>query len=333
LTRQWNIGWNSQRNIGWDSQWNIGWDGQWNSPWNSLWQWVKQWLGHLMLQVMGPLPAEDALVLLWSLMKGAIALHSETFQSLHGRPHSLMAALTIVFFAGLSQSLSQLVVLFINQVKPLRFVLSLVISALFFVVGYGFWALSTWAIINLTFDSSLSFAGVLRTLGFSYTPLMLFGVLVVMPYFGGAIFVVLSIWTLLGVVVGIEAITPLSRWDAFESAALGWIVLQLLQQTVGQPIASLGQWIANWVAGEELITNRVRLAEELYVGLRTPRTVMDNPFDPLKGTDMWKSAVAQLNTAAQHDPLDSPEAGLPEGSSETSLSPVPPLTGPPDQTD
>ena len=116
---------------------------------------------------------KDAFTHLWSLISGAIALDSETFQRLQNEPHSLLAALTIVFIAGFSQSLSQIVVLFINQVRPIRFVLSLLISALFFVIGYGFWALSTWVILNLTFAGPLSFSAVLKTLGFSYAPLML----------------------------------------------------------------------------------------------------------------------------------------------------------------
>ena len=211
--------------------------------------------------------SEDALTHLWSLVQGVLALNTDALQSIHTRPHSLLAALSVVFIAGLAQSLSQFVVLFINQVRPLRFVLSLVISALFFVIGYGFWALSIWAIINLAFDIQLPLVEVLRTLGFSYAPLML-SVFVIFPYFGNAVFVLLSIWTLLAVVVGIDSITALGRWDAFESAALGWVTIQLLQKTVGQPIASLGQWITNWAAGEKLITNRTRLAQELYAGLR-----------------------------------------------------------------
>ncbi len=229
--------------------------------------------------------AEDAFTHLWSLVSGVAALSGDTFASIHIQSHSLLAALSVVFIAGLSQSLSQIVVLFINQVQPIRFVLSLVISALFFVVGYGFWTLSIWAIINLAFDGPLSLAAVLRTLGFSYAPLTL-SVFAVIPYFGNAIFVLLSIWTLLAVVVGIDAITVLGRWDAFTCAALGWVVLQLLQKTVGQPIASLGQWITNWVAGEDLITNRTRLAQELYVGLRAQLAPLDlsatrrNPTQP-----------------------------------------------------
>lgn len=218
-------------------------------------------------QLSGEIADKDALNNLWSLVKGVLALHTDTLQSIHTLPHSLLAALSVVFIAGLAQSLSQFVVLFINQVRPLRFVLSLVISALFFVIGYGFWALSIWAIINLTFVIELPLVEVLRTLGFSYAPLML-SVFVIFPYFGNAVFVLLSIWTLLAVVVGIDSITALGRWDAFESAALGWVTIQLLQKTVGQPIASLGQWIANWAAGEQLITNRTRLTQELYAGLR-----------------------------------------------------------------
>ncbi len=207
-----------------------------------------------------------------------MALDTETFRSIHDRPQGLLAALTIVFLAGVSQSLSQIVVLFINQVRPVRFVLSLLISALFFTVGYGFWALSIWSILNLSFAEYLPFNTVLRTVGFSYAPLML-GILVMFPYFGNAFFLALSIWTLLAVVLGVSAITPLGRWEAFESAALGWVIVQLLQKTVGQPIASLGQWITNWVAGEELITNRLRLAQELYAGLRAQRTGLDDSLE------------------------------------------------------
>ncbi|MGB7084581.1 MAG: hypothetical protein WBD47_03440 [Phormidesmis sp.] len=226
--------------------------------------------GYLIGYLTDQIPQADAITHLWSLILGVLELNTETFESIHTQPHSLLAALLIVFIAGFAQSLSQMVVLFINQVQPRRFALSLLISALFFMIGYGFWALSIWIILNLAFENQIALTIVLRTLGFSYAPLML-SVFVMLPYFGSAVFVGLSIWTLLAVVVGVAAIAPISHWEAFESAALGWVVLQLLQKTVGQPIASLGQWITNWVAGEQLITNRIRLAEELYAGLRAQR--------------------------------------------------------------
>ena len=227
--------------------------------------------------------SDSALHMLWPLMSDVLRLDAEVFKAIPSMPYSLPAALLVVFMAGFFQSLSQIVVLFINQVQPLRFVLSLLISALLFVVGYGFWALSTWTLLGVVFNSPLSFLEMLRTLGFSYAPLAVFGVFVMLPYFGGGVFVVLSIWTLLAVVVGLENLTEMSRWDAFGSAVLGWVVLQLSQKTIGQPIASVGQWITNWVAGEELITNRRRLAQELYAGLRSQRASLDR-LDP----DRWQ---------------------------------------------
>ncbi len=247
--------------------------------------------------------AEDAFTHFGSIVRGALALKASTFRSIHTQPNSLLAALSVVFIAGLAQSLSQGVVLFINQVRPLRFVLSLLISALFFVVGYGFWALSTWAIINVTFHDHLSLVAVLRTLGFSYAPLML-SILVIFPYFGNAIFVLLSIWTLLAVVVGVEGITMLGRWDAFASAALGWVGLQLLQKTVGQPIASLAQWITNWAAGEDLITNRTRLAQELYAGLRV--SIEEAPPTPAKAAKTTDDQPSRQSGPTQKSTAEKP---------------------------
>ena len=243
-----------------------------------FWHLSRHLFGHF-TQLLASLPKVDAFSQLWELIKGAIALRPITFQTLQNQPNSLLAALTIVFIAGIAQSLNQIVVLFINQVRPLRFVLSLIISAVLFVIGFGFWALSTWIIINFIFHSYLPLIAVIRTIGFSYAPLML-SIFVIMPYFGSPVFVLLSTWTLLAVVVGIDAISTLELWEAFSSVALGWIVIQLIQKTVGQPIASLGQWITNWVAGEDLIRNRNRLTEELYAGLRTQTA----QFDPSNQT-------------------------------------------------
>ena len=239
----------------------------------------------------------DALSLFWLLISDVLRLNADVFREIPMRSHSLLAALLVVFVAGFFQSLSQIVVLFINQVRPLRFVLSLFISALFFVVGYGFWALSTWVILSVVFNAPLSFLEMLRTLGFSYAPLAVLGLFVMLPYFGGGVFVVLSIWTLLAVVVGLESLTDMSRWDAFASAALGWVVLQLLQKTVGQPIASLGQWITNWAAGEELITNRMRLAQELYAGLRSQSASLD-----AMDATTWQTEQRKRRLQAQAEP-------------------------------
>jgi hypothetical protein len=40
---------------------------------------------------------------------------------------------------------------------------------------------------------------------------------------------------------------------------LGWVLLQVLQQTVGQPIVNLGRWITNRTAGVKLVVDRAQL--------------------------------------------------------------------------
>lgn len=205
----------------------------------------------------------------WALVRGTLRLDEATFQLIHTLPLSLLAALLVVLLAGLSQAVGQSVVLFINQVRPLRFVFSLLLSTVLFVFGYSFWALSTWVIVHFIFAGDATLIEVIRTLGFSYAPLI-FSALMVFPYLGMPIFVVLSIWSLWAIVVGIDAITALDRWQTFTSTALGWAVLQLLQRTVGQPIVTLGRWLTNQVAGGRLIRDRSRLSQLLQAGLTAP---------------------------------------------------------------
>ena len=58
-------------------------------------------------------------------------------------PLGLKIAVLIVLLAGLSQAIAQSIILFINQVKLLRFMFSLLINVLLFVAGFGFLVLST----------------------------------------------------------------------------------------------------------------------------------------------------------------------------------------------
>ncbi|GAB4230627.1 MAG: hypothetical protein Kow0049_12600 [Stanieria sp.] len=82
------------------------------------------------------------------------------------------------------------------------------IAAIIFTFNYHFWVLSTWLVVTQLFQASLSLVEVVQTFGFSYAPLLL-GFLMVIPYFDMPIFVILSIWTLLAIVTGINATADL----------------------------------------------------------------------------------------------------------------------------
>ncbi|MBW4658280.1 MAG: hypothetical protein KME15_06370 [Drouetiella hepatica Uher 2000/2452] len=199
--------------------------------------------------------AETAIAHLESLIFGALSLKSEAFQQIQVLSKGSQAALLVAFIAGFSQAIGQGIVLFSNQVRPLRFFLSLLMSALLFAFSYVFWALSTWAASILLFRGGwMTLPAVIRTLGLSYAPLI-FSFLVALPYLGLPISTVLSIWSFLAFLTGLKAALGLNLWQAFGCGVLGWAVFEGLQRTIGRPLAGLGRWLTNTAAGVNLVTN------------------------------------------------------------------------------
>lgn len=191
---------------------------------------------------------------IWRLILGAIALQSHVFHRIQTHPHGDQIAIAVVFGAGLSQAIGQSIILFINRVKPFRFVLSLLLAAFLFAISYIFWVGSTWLAQHVLFNQEASPISLARTLGLAYAP-QLGEFLVALPYFGVPISIVLSIWSFLAFLTGITSILHITYWQAAACGLLGWIVLQVLQRTIGRPIALLGQWLSNTTAGVKLITN------------------------------------------------------------------------------
>ena len=212
----------------------------------------------------------------WTLVSGVLLLNPQTFTTINNLPLGLIASILIVLLAGLSQTFGQSVMLFINRVRPLRFILSMAIAAVIFVFNYNFWVLSTWLVAKWFYGVNLPLVEVIKTLGFSYAPLLL-GFLMVIPYFGMPILIVLSIWTLMAIATGLGAISNLGIWQAFESCLGGWLVLQISQRVFGKAIARITSRIVDWVAGVELITEPDYLEQMLYSGLPIPPESSDIP--------------------------------------------------------
>lgn len=202
----------------------------------------------------------------WSLVQGANSLSPEAFRGIENHPYGTVLAVLVILLAGLSQGIGQAIVLFLNQVKPVRFVLSLGIAALLFVFSTAFWVLSVWGASHLLYGVDAPFLRVFRVLGLAYAPL-LWSFLVAVPYLGVPIEVVLSIWSLLAFVRGFSVVTALDRWQVLGSALLGWLVFQIMQRTIGRPAIALGRWVSNSVAGAPLATNLRELERTVQSGL------------------------------------------------------------------
>jgi len=212
----------------------------------------------------------------WSFLGGVFSLDGDTFRQVATLPSGLLLALFVVLAAGLSLAVGQSIILFINQVKPVRFVFSLLITAILYLFGFLFLVFSTWLITLLPWSAQVPLSSLVRVLGISYAPL-LFGFLGALPYLGGPILTLLSIWHFLALVVGFGAIAGVSLTQSVGYVALGWAVLQILEQVIGQPIANLGRWVADKVAGVELTTDRRDLVEVVRSRMAEPPSPLVTP--------------------------------------------------------
>lgn len=197
---------------------------------------------------------------IWDVLGGILVLNPEAFQAIRQLPgdYTDTVAFLIVFAAGLAQAVAQSIILFANRVKPLRFFISLLLAALLFVFGYLFWSLSIWLTSLWVLRAPIPWQVVSDVLAFSYLPLIL-SFLGALPYLGVPILRLLSVWNLLAVVVGFSVLAQLTARAAVWHVGLGWLVLLVLQQTVGQPVVNLGRWLTNKVAGVKLVVNRRQL--------------------------------------------------------------------------
>ena len=189
----------------------------------------------------------------WEIVGWACALNAAAFRVGSTLPQGEQLALGMVLLAGLSRGLGQCIMLFLNQVQPLRFVLSLVINAGLFVGGFLALVGCTWLVTLVPWSVSVPHAQLVTVLGLSYAPL-LFSFLGALPYLGVPILSLLAGWHLLAMVVGFSAITRLGIAEAFGYVAFGWLVLQVIEETIGRPVAAIAQWLANAAAGVELKT-------------------------------------------------------------------------------
>jgi hypothetical protein len=186
------------------------------------------------------------------LVIDTLALRSDAFATVlaAGRP-GMRLALLVVFFGGLSTALGQSVILFANRVSPRRFLASLLVQAVLFVLAFVLWVAAVWLVAGLLLDRPLPFAQALTAVGLAHAPLLL-GFLVLAPYFGAAIANLLSIWTLLATLLATATAYDLAPGGAALAAGLGWLLSQLAQRTVGRPITRLGRALRHAVAGVEL---------------------------------------------------------------------------------
>jgi len=217
-----------------------------------------------------------------SLVQFADVVDQVLTLSIEGLPRSMQQpgiggiTLAIVALAGVSEAVGESVVLFANRVRRLRFLLSLLISAVLFVFGYLFQAASIYVVARYAFGSTVALTTVTTVVGLSYAP-RLFGLLAFLPYFGSGVAALLTIWSVLATVLGVAAAAELEPWRAVAAVALGALLLAVLRRSVGLPLYWAARWLRRVGAGvEQLITDPEEFTELLE---ETAATIVDAPVE------------------------------------------------------
>ena len=171
------------------------------------------------------------------LIPAALALDPDAFVRIAAREDGLRFALVLLAAAGLSQGLGQSVALFANKVPPRRFVASLALGALAFVAAAALYSVALAATAVLVFDRSASAVELIRLVGLAYAP-RLFAALILTPYFGNAISVILTGWSVLALALGARVVLGLGLVETSVALAIAWALAELFERLLDR-IATL----------------------------------------------------------------------------------------------
>lgn len=208
----------------------------------------------------------DILSSFWPLVQHVLRLETAAVADYVGQPGSGQLALLIVLVAGLSEAAGNSVVLFVNRVRPARFLLTLLVASVIFAFTYLFWTLTVFLVAQLAFSAGGDYDVVLQIVAFGFAP-RVFGILEFLPVFGRPIASLLRVWSLLAVLLLVARVLMLSPWQALATVALGALALLTLQQTIGRPLLLLANWLQRRAAGVNLVLDRQGLRELV----RSPR--------------------------------------------------------------
>lgn len=189
----------------------------------------------------------------WRAIQLGLSLHPEVASYGESFPNAPWIAFGVVMTAGISLLLGQSVILFLNQVPPGRFILSLVTNGLLLVAGWLFWSFSVWGIGRWLFPEEPPFGFVLVLIGLSYAPLV-FGFLVLMPYLGPFIQQALYVWSFAVALQSVAIAFDVTFWPALLCVGLGWLALMVVTATIGRPIVALRNWIWKSVTTTQMDT-------------------------------------------------------------------------------
>jgi hypothetical protein len=199
----------------------------------------------------------DYLATLWRVIGKALWLEPDLLQAAgaaagtEAGPRAFALAIGVIVVAGVSSLLGQSVTLFINRVRPGRFIFSLALNGLLLVVNWLVWSLTLWLIGIALFPITPSYRTILLLIALSYAPLV-YGFLILIPWLGLFIQRLVYVWSFIIVVGAVQFEFQTGFFQALVAAGIGWLVMLVMTLTIGRPLVALRNLIFHKVAGTRL---------------------------------------------------------------------------------
>jgi hypothetical protein len=184
-------------------------------------------------------------------LQAVLFLDPRAFAFIQNSPDSGRLIAVIAVFGGASLLIGQSVILFVNRVRPARFLLSLLVNGLVFYIGLVIWAIAIWLTGRILFTTGAPLSTVIRMVGLGAAP-YLFGFLVLIPYMGDFIGRVLSVWSFLIVLAALNTVAGGAFWAVLLCTGLGWLLITVMSLTLGKPIVALRNRLFRAAAGTDL---------------------------------------------------------------------------------
>ena len=209
----------------------------------------------------------DFLASVWLVIWGVLAVDPGVTDWFRAHPLNSEISLTVAALAGVSTLIGDSVVLFLNRVRGWRFVITLLLNALGFVLLYALQALVIAIVGPLAVGHSPGLAAVTRGVMLATAP-MIFGFFVLIPYLGPAIARLLQAWGLLVLWVVVDSLFDTDLWTALLITAIGWGVMQLLSWSLSRPVNWLGDRIWRLATGKpSMMTGHDLLSGHMFMPL------------------------------------------------------------------
>ena len=181
----------------------------------------------------------------------ALTLDPRLYAYVSANPSANWLVAGVVFLAGASTLLGQSVVLFVNRVRRGRFLFSLALNGVMYIISYLAWGAMIALVGRFLFSDPPAWGSVIRLVGLSTAPLI-FGFFILIPWMGPFIGRVLNVWGFLILLSAVEFGFQIGFWQALLCVGLGWLLMLALHRAVGRPIVALRNRLWRRVIGSSL---------------------------------------------------------------------------------